>query len=146
MKRTLLIGYGNTLRSDDGVGVRAAEALARSLPDAHLELRHELQLELAATIAQFDDVFFLDASGTGEREVRATPLVPEQHAWNTGSHTCSPGTLLALCASLYGRVPGRATLVTIPAENFAFGEELSMLSREKLTECIELVQAMAGNL
>lgn len=146
MKRTLILGYGNTLRSDDGAGVRAAEELGRLLPAAHTLVRQELQLELAATIAEFDDVFFIDASGTPEREVRATPLVPEQHAWNTGSHTCSPGTLLALCAELYGRVPGRATLVTIPAENFSFGEELSPLSRAKLTECVALVRTMVGDL
>ena len=140
--RTLLVGYRNTLRSDDGAGVRAAEELARALPDATLVLRHELQLELAATIADYDDVFFLDASGTGHQEVEATPVIPERSVPNTGSHTCSPGSLLALCHSLYGRRPSRATLVTIPAATFDFGEELSAFSRGKVAECVALVLGM----
>jgi hydrogenase maturation protease len=144
MRPTLLLGYGNTLRSDDGAGVRAAEELSRALPGARLVVRHELQLELAETIAQFDDVFFLDASGTGEHEVRALPVVPEESVPNTGSHTCSPGALLGLCRSLYGRMPARTTLVTIPAESFDFGEELSAFTRAKLAECVTLVLGMVG--
>jgi len=139
MSRRLLIGCGNTLRSDDGAGVRAAEELSRALPEADLVLRHGLQLELAGTIAQYDDVFFIDASGTGEREVQASAVVPEKNVLNTGAHTCSPGALLALCRSLYGRAPTHTTLVTVPGTTFEFGEELSAFSRQKVAECVALV-------
>lgn len=144
MTRRLLVGYGNTLRSDDGAGVRAAEELHRRLPGSDLLLRQELQLELAETMAAYDDVFFLDASGTGSREVELSPVTPEETVLNTGSHTCTPGALLALCRSLYGRQPARATLVTIPAETFAFGETLSPLSRRMVAACVERVLEMAG--
>jgi len=142
MSRRLLIGCGNTLRSDEGAGVRAAEELFRALPEADLVLRHELQLELAEKIAQYDDVFFIDASGTGEPEVRASAVVAEQRVLNTGSHTCSPGALLALCRSLYGRAPARTTLISVPAETFEFGEELSAFSRQKVAEAVALVLGM----
>jgi len=47
--RVLVIGYGNTLRGDDGLGQRAAEALAqRALPDGVEVLScHQLTIELA---------------------------------------------------------------------------------------------------
>jgi hydrogenase maturation protease len=144
MNRTLLVGCGNTLRSDGGAGVRAAEELSRKIPEADLLLRQELQMELAETIAQYDDVFFLDASGTGEREVRAARVVPDRSVLNTGSHSCSPGALLALCRTLYRSMPARTTLVTIPAESFAVGEELTAFSRRKVTEGVRLVLGMVG--
>lgn len=141
----LLLGYGNTLRRDDGAGVRAAEELSRLVPGADLVLRQELQLDLAVTIAQYEEVFFLKAAATGDREVRAVPVTPDPSILNTGSHTCSPGALVALCRSLYGRSPSRATLVTIPGETFDFGETLSAFTREKVAGAVALVRSMIAD-
>jgi hydrogenase maturation protease len=144
MRRILLIGYGNTLRSEDGAGVRAAKELSLALPEASLVLRHELQLELAETIARHDDVFFIDAARTERRGLQARPVVPDTQVRNTGAHTCSPGALLALCSSLYGRVPARTTRVTIPAATVDVGEQLSAMGRQRVAECVALVLGMVG--
>jgi hydrogenase maturation protease len=145
MNRTLFVGYGNTLRSDDGAGVRAAKELARLVPGADLLVRQELQLELAERIAQYEEVFFLDAAATPDREVRALPVVPDPSVLNTGSHTCGPGALLALCHVLYGRSPERATLVTIPGETFDFGETLSAFTLEQVAGAVALVRRMIAD-
>jgi hydrogenase maturation protease len=47
--KILLIGYGNTLRNDDGVGVRIAEIIAEeNRPHVQVIATHQLTPELAA--------------------------------------------------------------------------------------------------
>ncbi|MGB5058118.1 MAG: hydrogenase maturation protease, partial [Candidatus Promineifilaceae bacterium] len=77
----LLIGYGNPLRGDDGIGWRVVEEIAnRQSPIAngqwdnpHSALRtpqliavHQLLPELAEPISETDLVIFVDASVEGE--------------------------------------------------------------------------------
>src|SRR5271169_1528567 len=52
--RTLIIGYGNPLRSDDGFGWHAGRLLAQSLADqdAKIITCHQLTPELAETLSQ----------------------------------------------------------------------------------------------
>jgi len=66
--RPLVVGYGNTLRGDDGVGPRVAELLAADprLAGAVVLARHQLTPELAADIAEAALVVFIDASENGK--------------------------------------------------------------------------------
>jgi hydrogenase maturation protease len=75
----LVIGYGNTLRSDDGVGQRVAEAVtALSLPDVKTVSCDLLTPEWADPISQAKQVIFVDASVDAAREVQLRPLAPAQ--------------------------------------------------------------------
>ena len=58
---TLVIGYGNDLRSDDAAGVRAASLLAEHHREHRTIVVQQLTPELAADIAMADCVVFLDA-------------------------------------------------------------------------------------
>ena len=60
----LVIGYGNTLRTDDGVGRLAAERLADDprLDGVRVIGRHQLTPELALDVSQAALVVFVDAS------------------------------------------------------------------------------------
>jgi len=138
MTRTLVIGYGNTLRGDDGAGIRAAELVATRLPDVDSLCVHELQPELAETISLYDRVFFLDASIRSER-LRQFTLEPGAAAPD-GSHTLSPATLLSLSQTLYRRLPHTATLIEIPAFRCDFGEQLSTETEGFVNACVEKVQ------
>ena len=64
----LIIGYGNPLRGDDGVGWRVAEAVAAALPDGAAEVLtvHQLTPELAELMSRADRVIFIDAAAEGE--------------------------------------------------------------------------------
>ena len=65
MKDLLVIGVGNTLRGDDGAGIRVVEQIRRS-PDAPECLTvHQLTPELADTIRLHARVCFVDASIAG---------------------------------------------------------------------------------
>jgi hydrogenase maturation protease len=74
--KTLVIGYGNTLRGDDGVGSLVAEQVATwSLPDVRSHSIHQLTPELAAEIAQAEQIFFIDASIYSANQPQSPPTV-----------------------------------------------------------------------
>src|SRR5262249_51109422 len=74
--RLLVIGYGNELRGDDGVGPAAARAVAAwAEPCVQAIATHQLTPELADAIAGAEEVVFVDARiGAGEVVLhRVTP-------------------------------------------------------------------------
>ena len=61
--KTLIIGYGNQSRRDDGVGWFVLEQLAAlNLPNVELETSQQLEVEASETISRFDAVIFVDAA------------------------------------------------------------------------------------
>ena len=58
--KVIAIGFGNTLRGDDGAGCELATILERSEPGVIVLVRHALLPELATTLAGADGVLFLD--------------------------------------------------------------------------------------
>jgi len=121
----LVIGYGDSLRSDDGVGPRVAELLAPADNVAVL-VRSQLLPDLAADLEGRDVVVFVDAgAGLEPGAVSARRVTPSETLDAAGlTHHCSPGALLRLADRLYGARP-RAFLVTVGAASFELGEELS---------------------
>lgn len=124
----LILGYGNPLRSDDGFGWKAAQAIEAQLPLGAAEVvsRQQLTPELVEVIVKSSRVLFLDASHDGQPgEIRMAPISRDlsfQPAMV--SHHLSPPSLLAL-AYYYRRSEIDATLLTVTGENFELGEELS---------------------
>jgi hypothetical protein len=68
MARVLVLGYGNPLRSDDGLGWRVAVELfrANASPDVLVLPCHQLTPDLAETASLVETVIFLDCSHKGE--------------------------------------------------------------------------------
>ena len=126
MPRTLIIGYGNTLRGDDAIGWRAAEQLAASQPGVGVQIQthHQLTPELAEPISQADLVIFLDADCQGAPgRVRCQSLEPA--GGRSGlTHHVNPGVLLAMAQQLFGHCP-RAFVISVAGASFECGETLS---------------------
>lgn len=122
MSLPLVIGIGNPTRSDDGAGHAVVSGLAHVVPGGTYRLVHQLTPDLAEDVAEASLVVFVDASlqaTTVEMiPVEPTPVAP-------GSHLTTAGTLLHLTELVYGRRPGAALQVAIPAYELGFGEELS---------------------
>jgi hydrogenase maturation protease len=124
---TLIIGYGNPLRGDDGLGWRAAERLTAILHEskARVIACHQLTPELAEPISRADLVIFIDAEETEPAgklfcrriSTRAAPLV-------AFSHHLTPAALLICARELYGACPEAITF-SVSGQNFACSEELS---------------------
>ena len=61
--KTLVIGYGNDSRNDDGIGwFVVAELQRRALPGVTFATAHQLEVDFAETVRDFDLVVFVDAA------------------------------------------------------------------------------------
>ncbi len=141
MASILIVGYGNRLRSDDGLGVRAAEELSKTNPVAGTEIliRHQLTPELAETISHVEKVFFIDASREGQPgEIRCTPVNSHQPDLLL-AHQLTPETLLSLCCELYGVRP-QAFEISMCGECFELGDKLSPKVAAALPDLVELAK------
>ncbi len=143
--KLLVIGYGNTLRSDDGAGVRVAEAAAAwDLPGLTALAVHQLTPEMAATLAGADVVIFVDARlaevGDG---ITVTAVRPESPV-RTSGHIGDPRSLLALAEWLDGRFP-EAWLIAVPAVELSVGETLSETAVRGVEAACERIRRMAGS-
>ncbi|MBT8227750.1 MAG: hydrogenase maturation protease [Dactylosporangium sp.] len=127
-RRPLVIGYGNSLRRDDGVGWHVAQALAVDPRAADLEVlaAHQLTPELAedlhrATVAVLVDAT-PDAPPGSWQVLRLSPAA--QSPGGASSHACTPQTLIALARQLYGGAPPVA-LVAVGTACFDDGDTLT---------------------
>jgi hydrogenase maturation protease len=133
--RILVIGYGNLLRGDDGVGAIAAETVASwNLPGVRTLSLHQLTPELADDIAQAEVVFFIDAC-VGQHQVSLEPL-QQREATCTLDHVWSPASLLSLAKTLYSATP-IAYQILIPATEFDYGAPLSAIAEHGLAWSLE---------
>lgn len=141
MSQVLIIGYGNPLRGDDGVGWHAAERLARTLPnrDVLIQTSHQLTPEMADLISQASLVIFLDAAcDQGPGEVALRRVQPDPSPSELFSHQLTPEALLALANKLYGNCP-EAVLLTVGAASLECGETLSPAVESALPALLEQV-------
>ena len=137
----LIIGYGNTLRSDDGVGYQIAEIVADwNLPGVKSISCHQLTPELAADMAEAKVVIFVDATIESLSAITVNPLEPEDIQGNLNHHT-NPRSLLSLTQAIYGYVP-TAYSIAIPGVNFAFGEQLSPSTVAAMKEALEKIKSL----
>jgi len=121
MKKTILLGYGNPDRGDDGVAWHFLSLLLKKyhiektdllesdvipLTDA-VDLWFNLQLlpEISETIANYDRVIFIDAH-TGEiKQDINLKLVKPQYLNSPFTHHITPSTVLSLTNSIVGKCP-----------------------------------------
>lgn len=139
----LIIGYGNELRSDDGVGPKVADVVAEwRLPGVRALGCHQLMPELAVPLAAAGRVVFVDAAkdfcSVHVREIE--PLRSTQ----VMTHAVDPGALLQLTKILYQHSPLGLSL-TIPAEDFSFGSNLSDVCRKGMQIALDHIRMLAKN-
>ncbi len=130
--KTLVIGYGNPLRGDDGIGWVLANRLM-TVEGITAVSAHQLLPELIDQIAEADHVIFVDATVQGKPgDIVVREIFPDTMGLAT-SHGMEPVVMLAYVEHLYGRSP-QAHLVTITGEDFGYKENLSPLIASKIDE------------
>jgi len=133
MSGALILGYGNSLRADDGLGRRVAEELGG------LSL-HQLTPELAEPVSRAELVVFVDAAETGTPgEWRSVEVTPSESGGRLFTHHVDPASLLEAARVLYGRAP-RAWLFTMTGESFDLHEGLSCTITNALPELIQAIR------
>lgn len=124
----LVIGYGNALRTDDGVGWHAARLLAGDprIAGAIVRAVHQLAPEMALDMSTASLVVLVDAAtdaAPGAVVVRRVEPGAVAGAGAT-SHQVDPGVLLVLARDLYGAAPD-AYVVSVGVADMGLGETLS---------------------
>jgi hydrogenase maturation protease len=130
---TIVIGYGNTLRHDDAIGVLVAERLGGIAC-------HQLTPELAPVAAAADRLVLVDASREG-LTVNCRRLDPAGARVGSSLHRMAPEPFVALVELLRGR-PQEAYLITAPGCDFSHGEGLSEIARQSLEEALWLAVSL----
>jgi hydrogenase maturation protease len=115
----LVIGVGNTLRTDDGIGPRIVSSLP-PLPEVKTITVHQLTPELTDRLSRARRVLFIDADWEG-REMHLERVSEERAA---PGHTFSPGGLLSLTHAVCGTAP-EGWLLAVPGHDFTLGERIS---------------------
>ncbi|WP_199336959.1 hydrogenase maturation protease [Oscillatoria sp. FACHB-1407] len=134
----LVIGYGNSLRGDDGVGPHIASHVATwKIPHVEAIAVQQLTPDLAERLIEVDLVIFVDANLTHTKTVQVCPITISDSGMVTG-HWCEPSILLAITQALYGHHP-KAWWVTVPGSNFDLGETFSALIQQEINVALEAI-------
>lgn len=122
----LVIGFGNPLRADDGVGWQIADQIAKLAGDsAKVFSVHQLTPELAEPISEADFVVFIDASYKGQPgSWTCETIQPEANRLERFSHYFTPVDLLNYTNAVFNASP-QALLISVAGGSFDYGEELS---------------------
>jgi hydrogenase maturation protease len=138
----VVIGYGNELRGDDGIGPRlAVEIDRRNWPGVRTVAVSQLTPDLARVLADVRLAIFLDAGVPAEGEPVRVLRVEAGGSSSTLTHTGDPRALLGLAQALYGRAP-EAWLVTVAGEDFGLGEHLSAAALRHMSTALERVESL----
>jgi len=120
--KTLIIGYGNTLRHDDAVGPAIIQWLTPPPSGVELMEAHQLLPEFAEPVSRAKRVIFIDASiSIPPGTIQFRRIKPAESRLG---HHMSPEAVLMLAKTLYGHAPD-ATVIAIGACFLDVGEGLS---------------------
>lgn len=135
-RTTLIVGLGNPILGDDGVGWRVAEEVGRRLTDAATPVEVDCVslggLSLMERLIGYDCAILIDAVRTGHGPIGAVSRfalgdLPDQSAGHlSAAHDTSLQTALQVGRAMGARLPARITIVGVEAYNiYEFSEELS---------------------
>lgn len=140
-RRTLVAGFGNLYRRDDGVARVVVNQLRERLGREPLDdmddgfsdlghrvdtvVLHQLVPELAEDLKDYDAVIFVDAHvGSTMPELLHEELIEVTYRTPFVYHQTHPSTILALTLQMHDRAPV-GVLVSLLGHDFDFGEGLS---------------------
>lgn len=153
--RTLVLGLGNPILTDDGVGVRIAHAVRRALPHDSPVVVSEASLGglgLMEQLLGYDRVILIDALVRAENKpgrVRRMNLEdlraisPTQHS--ASAHDTSLVTALEMARRMGLPTPREVVIYAVEVENVSdFGEEPTPAVARAIPEAAALVLAELG--
>jgi hydrogenase maturation protease len=153
--KTLILGLGNPLRGDDGVGWRVAEQVRLEVervdtPPIEVDCLDQGGLSLMERLIGYDRVVLIDAMTTGQQmpgTVSCFPLeeLPDPAAGHlTSAHDTTLQTALKLGRSMDARLPKTVTVVAVEAQRvYDFMEELSPAVAAAVPHAVQAVLHIA---
>ena len=148
--RTLILGLGNDILTDDAVGLVAARQLAvRFAEDPFVHVRETMEMGLALLdyIVGYDRVILLDAIRTGRAVPGSIHKLDDEELQSIQGptpHFLGVGETLALGRQLGLAMPERVTILAVEIEDpFTLGTEMTSAVREAVPELVRCAAAMA---
>ncbi len=159
MTRTLVMGFGNLDRADDGVAFHVVNAFRHRLGQASLEeddtgleelgapvdsvFIGQLVPEMIDLLEEYDRVVFVDAHVDPALDDLYCAAVSPDEAGLTFTHHMSPATLLAFFKALNGRdIEGH--LVSIRGRDFDFHRDLSPETISLVEPAVDRILGLLG--
>ncbi len=140
MRKTLIYGYGNPGRQDDGLGVAFVKQFEKTAHEAGLDCEidfdcnYQLNIEDALTISNYQRIIFADAS-TESIVCFALSKVSPATKVNFTMHAVSPEYVLHLCQTLYDKHP-EVYLLHIKGYEWGMREELTQKAQSNLSKAV----------
>jgi hydrogenase maturation protease len=136
--KTCLVGIGNTLRADDGVGAYVCEQISLLVQaDITVITTHQLNIGMAEDLSKFDRVIFIDAS-LDEKTFSFKPVMMENNPTQTFSHQINASMLAKLTQQLFF-CPTAFYICAIGANDFKMGNGLSATTQSNADAAIALL-------
>ena len=159
-RHTLVAGFGNLYRRDDGVARFVVNALRERLGRVPLDemddgfedlghsvdtvVLHQLVPELAEDLQHYDLVIFVDAHvASGIPEPIHEECLEVTYRAPFVYHQTHPSTVLALTMHLYDRAP-RAILLSLLGHDFDFGQGLSADTATLVDPAVDRILALSN--
>jgi hydrogenase maturation protease len=140
-KRVLIIGYGNPGRCDDGLGPALAARLKElDIPGVDVESTYQLNVEDAATAAEYDVVVFVDACLCAPPPFVMRAVTPRSGTMEFSTHSQAPEGVLGLTHDVF-KARTRGFAMGVRGYDFHdFGECLSEEAEENLEEAVSFLR------
>lgn len=144
MKKTLIYGYGNAGRQDDGLGERFINLMdewiaGENVQNLFTDCNYQLNIEDSATIAAYDTVIFVDASVAEIEDYKLEKVEPNDATIEFTMHAVSVSYVLDLCNKIYHKQP-ETFVLHIKAYEFEFIEELTAKAEQNLYAAFEYLK------
>jgi len=141
-----VIGLGNEMLSDDGVGIRVVRGVRERISTDHASFE-ELSvggIELFDYLVQTDECIIVDAILTGQHPpgtiVRFVQSADEEPVRLTSSHQIDLGQILGLAKFLGASLPSRTTVYGIEAADITtFREECTEAVSNAIPELVDVI-------
>ena len=126
--RTLILGFGNRILTDDAVGIRIAEELEGEFPDITVEAFCEAGLAILEEVTGYDRLVIIDSIKTGKGKpgelykLELEDLNPRSDF--SSSHGLDIATAFKLGEKLGYPLPQEVSIYAVEVkDNTTFGEE-----------------------
>lgn len=138
----LVIGYGDALRQDDQAGPAVANIIGQyDLPGVQTLACAQLGPEHAALVARAGEVIFVRAEAGITGPIRIETIAPGEFSGEIVQPIELP-ILLALARRAHGRCPP-VWLITVHAEKFGLGSDLSSATRKGILAAVYKVSDLS---
>jgi len=144
--KTLVLGLGNPILSDDGVGIRVAQEIGKKLNDPQITVAEtsEAGLSLLDSIVGYDKVIIIDAiqtkNGNAGQKYRMGP-----EDFSVTKHFISPHQINLVTALELGKMldlamPQKITVFAVEAKDItSFSEKCTPEVEQAIPEVVKMV-------